>query len=534
MTRAVRWLVSVLLAVTTLLVGLPEGASNPKHPAKRGSPRRPKAASPAAAPKPEELGQEKLQAAIQLQQAGRLDEALLALEKLYAEERMPTALLHLGHIARQQARTVAAVDLFRRYLDSLTTPPEEKTAEELRQLIRGLTAPSIEASIVGGRGWLLRVDGRLVGVLPLPGSVLIAPGMHRFSVEHAKKSSQTAPIELPADRQLEISLSISPQQELISVVSLIPSVLALLDGEPMESTGHSTADTQRLFSAVRSGLSARRAALVHGDRLKEALRRPEFAGCAESLECQEKLGQYLKATYVLAIRSARSGDVQAAGPLSMRILDTRTRQIASERSIECPGCDFAAQAARLGPAVQELLVAALARPRGVLSLTSEPSGAAVRIDGQERGQAPMTQELFAGSYEITVEQRGYRPGKTRVEVQPGQSSSIELRLVKEELTAQGSPGAGAAAAGSSAVGRRPLWRIATGASLMGIGTILIGFGGSALAVNGTCKKISEPAVVTPPCMPIYETAGVGGGLIGAGAGALLGGAILIAWPAPRR
>jgi tetratricopeptide (TPR) repeat protein len=529
----------VLLGLAIALCGVPEGLGKLRHPAKQaGAPegKLPKVAAPMARP-PEDGTQVRLQAAAAAQQAGRLDEALAALEKLYLDERTPAALLQLGHIARQQGRVVAAADLLRRYLDSLTATPDDRVAEELRQLLSGLTEPVIEASVVGVRGWALRVDDRIVGTLPLPGPVMLPPGAHRLVVEHASKTTPSAAIELPADQQVEISLSISPQQELTPAVSVIPTVVVLVDGQTEAwAAVREPSDSQRLLDAIRTALSAKRTAAVRADRQSEALWRPELARCEPSLACQAELGLALKATYVLSFTlpsgPGRAGGEAAGSGLSARILDVRTRQVAAERSIDCPSCTAPVRVVRIGTTVYELLATALSRPRGILSITWEPPGAALQINGEPRGLAPLRQEVFAGVYEVVAEQKGFLPSKASVEVRPGQSATAQLRLASAGPAAPASRVPAREPARPSAAGGRPLWRLVSGSALLGAGVILVGFGGSALAVNGRCKSEPAPSSADPlaPCAPVYETAGVGGGLVGAGAGAVLGGVLLIAWP----
>ena len=54
---------------------------------------------------------------------------------------------------------------------------------------------------------------------------------------------------------------------------------------------------------------------------------------------------------------------------------------------------------------------------------------------------------------------------------------------------------------------------------------MLGFGISALSVNGTCSLDGLPA-----CDGLYRTGPVGGALVGIGAALMVGGGVLIAWP----
>lgn len=75
---------------------------------------------------------------------------------------------------------------------------------------------------------------------------------------------------------------------------------------------------------------------------------------------------------------------------------------------------------------------------------------------------------------------------------------------------------------------RPPWRLIAGGISVGAGLLLTGFGGSALAAAGSCVDVPNPPAQT--CDRVYATRGVGGGLLGTGIAAVVGGVLLIAWP----
>src|SRR5262249_29608593 len=75
---------------------------------------------------------------------------------------------------------------------------------------------------------------------------------------------------------------------------------------------------------------------------------------------------------------------------------------------------------------------------------------------------------------------------------------------------------------------RPTWRIATGAAALTLGLGFIGAGAGALAVNGQCASTDSQGHCAPdvdengrPVLPrtaqVYDTTGVGAGLVAAGA-----------------
>lgn len=76
--------------------------------------------------------------------------------------------------------------------------------------------------------------------------------------------------------------------------------------------------------------------------------------------------------------------------------------------------------------------------------------------------------------------------------------------------------------------KRPRWRLITGGAAIGAGLLLVGFGGSALAVQGKCVEV--PSAPAQTCDAVYTTNAVGGALLGTGAAVVVGGIVLMAWP----
>ncbi|HEX2521918.1 MAG TPA: PEGA domain-containing protein, partial [Terriglobia bacterium] len=70
-----------------------------------------------------------------------------------------------------------------------------------------------------------------------------------------------------------------------------------------------------------------------------------------------------------------------------------------------------------------------ANSAGSLNLKTEPSGVAVRIDGQPRGEAPLrVQSLEAGQHTLTLQKDGYAPASQAFSVSSGQWTSLSVQL----------------------------------------------------------------------------------------------------------
>ena len=79
------------------------------------------------------------------------------------------------------------------------------------------------------------------------------------------------------------------------------------------------------------------------------------------------------------------------------------------------------------PAAISKTFALRARP-GVIRLISTPAGAAVSINGEKRGNTPITLELDAGKHKITVEKDGFDPTEKRITVVPAQKEEMIINL----------------------------------------------------------------------------------------------------------
>jgi hypothetical protein len=104
-------------------------------------------------------------------------------------------------------------------------------------------------------------------------------------------------------------------------------------------------------------------------------------------------------------------------------------------------------------------VPALRSSIGGLRVTSEPAGARVEIDGQERGRTPVTIErLVGGTHELRVTRDGFLALEQPVEVIEGETRPLSLKLESRfaRLTVTSTPVNGAVFIDGTNVGTSPL------------------------------------------------------------------------------
>ena len=94
-----------------------------------------------------------------------------------------------------------------------------------------------------------------------------------------------------------------------------------------------------------------------------------------------------------------------------------------------------------------------------VTVTTEPAGAQVLVDGQPRGTTPATLELDAGSHRIELRQAGFKPWVTDVQVvanEPQTLGPVRLGLPDGTLVVRTEPAGASVSVGGAYRGRAPL------------------------------------------------------------------------------
>jgi len=68
---------------------------------------------------------------------------------------------------------------------------------------------------------------------------------------------------------------------------------------------------------------------------------------------------------------------------------------------------------------------------GIISITSEPPGAKIFIDGVYKGQTPAEISLSTGTYQLFLQHQLFEPYKDSVMVEKGQTKTLNIRLSPE-------------------------------------------------------------------------------------------------------
>lgn len=437
------------------------------------------------------------------------------LEQAYRSSRDPQLFLHLGRAALAAGRKAGAADLFRRYLDSLGERADEPAQREIAAHQNSLGERLGEVLVTAEGGGLLLVDGHLVGALPLPGPVLVEAGPHRFRVEVGSKHYETDELTVPAGRQADLRLSPGARGTAVAVLTLSPVVLLRVIGA-----------AERLFTAavLRAAAEAaqREHAVLYPREKTAALFAQRPSRCPDEPVCLTEAAAEAQARALLSLRVLQEG---GRSVLAAEMVDAPSGDVSAMESMPLPG-DEPGRAATIGALVKKVLGSGLLRKRGTLAVGSLPSGASVIVDERVRGTTPLERAALAGRHVLRLELAGHAPYRTEVEVEAGQTASVQAQL------APSGAATGSLATAPSAPAGRPAWRLATGGVLLGTGVLLAGFGISAFSVNGGCADAVAP-LPDAECDYFYSTRAVGGALLGVGAAAAIGGVVLLALPGPK-
>lgn len=457
-------------------------------------------------------------------QGGDLPAAERALEAAYRARATPAALFQLGRLALKQGRLLAAQDLLRRAL--ATTEGSSAPAAQRAEAERALATPQPggELAVLGEPGALVLLDDHPVGVLPLPLPLLVPAGAHqlRLSYPRAVAASPPASVSVQAEHQLEVRFERDTGAVLVSERK---AVLLLVDAHG--APGDSPARIQQ--AAVER---------LRSERLTPVLAQAPAGDCRAAPRCQLALlaERALPQAVVVEVSPDTPAPAEPATAPGYRaacsILDAQVGEVAARSEKRCPGCTPATLASLIDTACAEVVTQGLGRPRGELTVDSEPAGATLELSGRVVGPTPYHGVRFAGSYAAVLRHPGYREYSQSIAIQEGQPTHLRVQLERPLLRVVPV----ALPAPQRLVLRellpRPRWRLFAGGGLLAFGLASASFGAAALSIDGQC--VDTPVPPSLQCEQNYATLPLGAGLLGAGAAASVVGALLLAVPGPHR
>lgn len=494
-----------------------------------------------------------------------------ALDAGYRKTPGPDLLLLMGRLAGIEGRTLDAYDLMRRYLADPARPADEAAAREAEQVVAQTPPPASEVRVQGDAGGTVVIDDRVVGVLPLPAPLLLSLGQHALVLEYPDKKLDT-PVLAQRGRITEVR---SNRTTGAMLLSQLPAVLVTLDAPQLSD------DLSRRFWAIADEAAQEEQVTVLRPEVALAAA-PDLKSCVQQIKCGRQLAAKNQTDFLLAVRvtmtgpaatatstaatggaastspavgiaqtaaapmpstpPAASAAAQSAGPAAAGTVTasgpppvpTGVGLTLLHHQIEVPAAptvslDFLAPDAwpkALKSSLSGLFSSGLARAHAHVTIAADPRGSEVLLGDVPIGRAPIEREMWAGSYTLQARQPGFRSEQRTVEIRGGQAERIEFDLAPLSFDRPAPKYVWQAQS-------RPRWRVIAGATVGAAGLVLLGFGVSALAVNGSCSD-GDRIPMTGECRYVLQTTTPGAALVAVGATVALAGGVLWAVPAGRK
>ena len=131
-----------------------------------------------------------------LYEKGALAPALEKFNQAYAEFQSPRLLFNIGQTSRDLGRLAEAMIAFERFLAEATDAPADMTAEAKRsvaELQNRLGKLRIQCAT---RGAEISVDGKVIGLAPVPELLWIMPGKHQVTARHPDTAPAIEDVEV--------------------------------------------------------------------------------------------------------------------------------------------------------------------------------------------------------------------------------------------------------------------------------------------------------------------------------------------------
>lgn len=423
----------------------------------------------------------------------RLDEARQLLNESYERSPASETLYYLGQLAAAEGHVIEAQDLMRRFAHELGPSIDPQQQKEAMRIVDLPSQPYGELEVLGARNALVRVDGRLLGVLPLSLPLRVPSGAHTVQLNLGAQRLE-GPVEIRTGRTAQLRFDL---QTGVAVVTLPPTVLLVQDYGALQAEVQNA-----LAGAAEQATRAEQHAVLYP--IPALARAPELSGCVRTRPCQVQLLLRNEVDYaiVLALLAPPHPTGGAASPAGAAVLHGELLDgamggeiaLALDQPVDLSAKDQAASL--VGGLVTRLLVEGRKRPRGSLEIKSTPPGAVVLLPSGVTGTTPYDRPAWVGSFEVVVQKVGYKPAHLPVNVKEGQKETLQVNL--EPLP--GPPP------------RRPLWRTVTGAIAIGLG--------------GTLILVSTPSLFSSDS----GTVATGAGIVTLGTAVAVGGVLLLTLP----
>ena len=133
-----------------------------------------------------------------LYEQGDVTDALEKFQAAYAAYPSPKLMFNIGQCNRDLSRPVEAVEAFEKFLAGAADAPPEMAADARKavaQLQKKLGRIQIDCETAGAA---VSVDGKSVGLAPLPELIWVTPGRHQVTAKHASAAHGIEDVDVTA------------------------------------------------------------------------------------------------------------------------------------------------------------------------------------------------------------------------------------------------------------------------------------------------------------------------------------------------
>lgn len=436
----------------------------------------------------------------------------------------PLILYHLGVVAAKEGRLLDAHDLLRRYESDPASTPEPAMTAEIQRLLAKQRPASGKVLVLGDDGAIVRVDGRVVGSLPLVQPLLVSPGeSHTIALDFPEQQIP-AQVTVSAGRFAELRINRATRAVLLTV---LPAFVVLSEYRDVPQPSMA-----KLDEAIEAGVQGEKKSVLKREiALRQA---PELASCLDQLDCQARLAEKTEVDGLIRLSventAARTGGAPSY-KLTLQLVDPTVGAIAGQASRELPP-ERAATA--MTEMLSQIIGDAALRRRGALSIRSTPDGAEVYAGERLLGKTPFQRAAWVGRYDLSFRKPGFAPESAQTEVTDGKTSELEVSLKPGIATPPPPPPSRFEFVFTPHDFRapRPFWRWLAGGAAVAAGAVGLAVGISGLSA-GSCSSTS-PCTGTDGSKYYRDSVGLGGTFTGLGILVMIGGGVLIAIPEPKR
>ena len=163
-----------------------------------------------ADPQAKAQAQELLGQGTKLYAQGDVAGALEKFDAAYAAYASPKLMFNIGQANRELNRPVEALEAFEKFLVSAADASPEMVADarkSVAQLQKKLGRIQIDCETAGAE---VSVDGKNVGVVPLPEPIWAAPGLRQVTASHASATTSFEVVEVKAGSVSTVTMRLRP------------------------------------------------------------------------------------------------------------------------------------------------------------------------------------------------------------------------------------------------------------------------------------------------------------------------------------